>query len=132
MEIMQELADLALLKDAKSGGANDATTTFFEAFDQLSTQPIEVRGDTFKLVEGTHFLAHGDKLYVRPEEVKRMMKGAGYTIPANLKRALEAADVLVNQVKIRGVGGSGKEQHQNRWDEDKKQYNCWVLKRPAD
>ena len=60
-----------------------------------------------------------------------MMKGAGYTIPANLKRALEAADVLVNQVKIRGVGSSGKEQHQNRWDVDK-QYNCWVLKRPAD
>ena len=131
MEIMQELADLALLKDAKSGGSNDATTAFFEAFDQLSAQPIEVRSETFELVEGTHFLAHEDKLYVRPEEVKRMMKGAGYTIPANLKRALEAADVLVDQVKIRGVGGSGKEQHQNRWDVDK-QYNCWVLKRPAD
>ena len=131
MEIMQELADLALLKDAKSGGSNDATTAFFEAFDQLSAQPIEVRSETFELVEGTHFLAHEDKLYVRPEEVKRMMKGAGYTIPANLKRALEAADVLVDQVKIRGVGGSGKEQHQNRWDVDKQQH-CWVLKRPAD
>ena len=131
MEIIQELADLALLKDAKSGGSNDATTAFFEAFDQLSAQPIEVRSETFELVEGTHFLAHEDKLYVRPEEVKRMMKGAGYTIPANLKRALEAADVLVDQVKIRGVGGSGKEQHQNRWDVDKQQH-CWVLKRPAD
>ena len=131
MEIIQELADLALLKDAKSGGSNDATTAFFEAFDQLSIQSITVRGETFELKEGTHFLAHEDKLYVRPEEVKRMMKGAGYTVPANLKRALEAADVLVEEKKVWGVGASGKERHQNRWDEDK-QYNCWVLKRPAD
>ena len=131
MEILQDLADLALLKDVRSGGSNDVTTAFFEAFNQLSTKSVEVRGECFKLEEGEHFLADGDKLYVRPEEVKRIMKGAGYTIPVNLKRALEAADVLDDQVKVRGVGGSGKEQHQNRWN-DNKQYNCWILNRPAD
>ncbi len=128
------LAQLAMNRESTSGGENDVTLAFFDAFEQLR-EGVDDRysQEKIKLEQGTHYLEDENHYYIRMQETIRVMKSVNYPIAPNIEDALKAADTwYVKQANTNGIGGQGRTgASEKKWKGGKK-YRSWQFrKQPA-